>query len=220
MRLCGFVSRYDPYSRVLTRELYDQAGMRAVRRRAVEAARRASRFGIILGTLGRQGNPAILKHLEALFSSRGLRYSVVLLSEISPAKLNAMADVEAWVQIACPRLSIDWGEGFRVPVLTPYEAEVAFGEAPPFWRDGGGGGGALGEPSTSGAEGGGGAERVEPYPMDFYAKDSGPWGNGFHNVRRAGGGGAAGAGSSRAAAAGARPAAAPAVVVGGGGGPE
>lgn len=108
--------RYDPYSRVLTREEYDQAGMRAVRRRAVEAARKATRFGIILGTLGRQGNPAILAHLEQLFASRRLRYSVVLLSEISPAKLNAMGDVEAWVQIACPRLSIDWGEGFRIPV--------------------------------------------------------------------------------------------------------
>lgn len=115
-RVSAAAPRYDPYSRVLTREEYDQAGMRAVRRKAIEAARKASRFGIILGTLGRQGNPAILAHLEQLFTSRRLRYSVVLLSEISPAKLNAMSDVEAWVQIACPRLSIDWGEGFRIPV--------------------------------------------------------------------------------------------------------
>lgn len=26
-----------------------------------------------------------------------------------------------WVQIACPRLSIDWGEAFGKPLLTPYE---------------------------------------------------------------------------------------------------
>lgn len=26
-----------------------------------------------------------------------------------------------WVQIACPRLSIDWGEAFSKPLLTPYE---------------------------------------------------------------------------------------------------
>jgi 2-(3-amino-3-carboxypropyl)histidine synthase len=27
-----------------------------------------------------------------------------------------MEGVDAWVQIACPRLSIDWGEGFQKPV--------------------------------------------------------------------------------------------------------
>ena len=30
----------------------------------------------------------------------------------------------SWIQIACPRLSIDWGEYFDTPLLTPYEAMV------------------------------------------------------------------------------------------------
>ena len=38
-----------------------------------------------------------------------------------------MSHVDAWVQIACPRLSIDWGEGFDKPTLTPYEAFIALG---------------------------------------------------------------------------------------------
>ena len=46
--------RYDPYERKLTTEAYDQAGMRAVRRAAVEAAVPARRWGLVLGTLGRQ----------------------------------------------------------------------------------------------------------------------------------------------------------------------
>jgi len=29
-------------------------------------------------------------------------------------------------QVACPRLSIDWGTHFAAPLLTPYEAEVRF----------------------------------------------------------------------------------------------
>ena len=45
-----------------------------------------------------------------------------------PWKLDMMEHVEAWVQIACPRLSIDWGEGFSRPTLTPYEAMVALGK--------------------------------------------------------------------------------------------
>ena len=52
----------------------------------------------------------------------------VLLSEVSPPKLRQMGQVDAWIQIACPRLSIDWGEGFSKPTLTPYEALIALGE--------------------------------------------------------------------------------------------
>ena len=32
------------------------------------------------------------------------------------------------LQVACPRLSIDWGEAFTMPTLTPYEALIALGE--------------------------------------------------------------------------------------------
>eukprot|EP00793_Prasinoderma_coloniale_P000073 PRCOL_00005581-RA len=128
--------RYDPYGKTLTRERYDHVGMRAARRAAVETAMHASRFGVVLGTLGRQGSPATLQHVEAQLRRNGREYTVVLMSEIHAHRLLAMSDVQAWVQIACPRLSIDWGEGFEgTPLLTPYELGVAMGEVPPFWSD-------------------------------------------------------------------------------------
>lgn len=34
---------------------------------------------------------------------------------------------DRWIQIACPRLSLDWGYAFRAPLLNPFEAEIAFG---------------------------------------------------------------------------------------------
>ena len=74
--------RYDPYERKLTIESYDQVGMRAVRRRAVEAAAPARRWGLVLGTLGRQGNPRILEHLREVLGRKGLQYTIVLLSEV------------------------------------------------------------------------------------------------------------------------------------------
>ena len=56
------------------------------------------------------------------------------------------------LQVACPRLSIDWGTGFEKPLLTPYEAAVALGMAQGDWSD------------------------EQPYPTDYYAFDSlGPW---------------------------------------------
>ena len=55
--------------------------------------------------------------------------------QVTPAKLAMLRGVDAWCQVACPRLSIDWGEAFLLPTLTPYEALVALGEVPPWWTD-------------------------------------------------------------------------------------
>lgn len=141
--------RYDPYSKIMTREEYDVSGMQAFRRAAIDASSSARRFGLILGTLGRQGSVSILKRLEARLTAAGKEFFVLLLSEVTPAKLASCAGVDAWIQVACPRLSIDWGGGFEVPLLTPYEAEVALGAT--LWR--------------------------EVYPMDYYAKGSQSWTN-------------------------------------------
>ena len=148
--------RYDPYGRVLTLEKYNHEDMRHVRSSAVDQAAQAKSFGLVLGTLGRQGNPKILDRLEALLASRGIPHFVCLMSELTPEKLRMM-DVDAWIQVACPRLSIDWGEGFDLPILTPYEAWQALAGEP---RDG-------------------------EYRMDFYSVDAGPWGNKYDPARRA-----------------------------------
>lgn len=60
--MCYFsVCRYDPYSKVFSREYYDHEAMRALRLEAINKARSARRWGLILGTLGRQGNPKVLE---------------------------------------------------------------------------------------------------------------------------------------------------------------
>ena len=70
-------------------------------------------WGVILGTLGRQGNPRTLDFLTKKLKDNGKSVFTILLSEIFPQKLKLMSSsVEAWVQIACPRLSIDWGLAF------------------------------------------------------------------------------------------------------------
>lgn len=141
--------RYDPYSKVFSLEKYDTARMMEVRHSAIRRATRAKRFGLVLGTLGRQGSPDVLRYLEKQLQEAGRDYLVVLLSEIFPQKLALFKEVDAWIQVACPRLSIDWGANFNVPLLSPYEAAVLFKQID--WQ------------ST--------------YPMDFYAgpDSKGPW---------------------------------------------
>ena len=137
--------RYDPYSRTLTRESYSHGEMLSLRSHAINTARSATKWGLILGALGRQGNPHTLTLISAHLDRLGIPYINLLLSEIYPGKLALFEDVDCWVQIACPRLSIDWGYAFPRPLLTPYEALVALG-GDKSWEDGDG-----------------------VYPMDYYA---------------------------------------------------
>ena len=146
--LQGRYFRYDPYAKRFSREGYDHVDMAERRLAAVAQARAASRVGLILGTLGRQGSPQVLAGLQALLASHGIPCAVFLMSEIRPEKLARIAGIDCWVQVACPRLSIDWGQHFHRPLLTPYELNVALRAVP--WQP--------------------------VYPMDFYARDSlGPW---------------------------------------------
>ena len=105
--------RYDPYLRALTEEEYAHGEMRSVRKSMVARASRAERWGVVLGTLGRQGNPAILEHLERRLRECGKAYAVFLISEMNPAKMALLKGADAFAQIACPRLSIDRGEDLR-----------------------------------------------------------------------------------------------------------
>jgi 2-(3-amino-3-carboxypropyl)histidine synthase len=85
-------------------------------------------FGIIFGTLGRQGNQGLLKEIENMLKVRGKKYFVLFLSEITADKLNKFPQIDAWIQIACPRLSIDWGHFFTKPMLNTYEAFATLNE--------------------------------------------------------------------------------------------
>lgn len=140
--------RYDPYSRKITRETYDHNEMQSLRREAITSAKRAQKWGLILGSLGRQGNPHTMTLIEKQLKEKGIPFINLLLSEIFPGKLALMDDVECWVQIACPRLSIDWGYAFSRPLLTPYEALVVLGSREEWGVSGDG-----------------------VYPMDFYGKN-------------------------------------------------
>lgn len=147
--------RYDPYSKALTEESYEHEEMKKLRHAAIQQACGARTFGIILGTLGRQGNPAIVKRIRNTLSRHGKRHFLMLLSEITPAKLQLFhGQIDAWVQVACPRLSVDWGHYLcDKPVLSPYELFVCLEETE--WRS--------------------------VYPMDYYSIAGGPWANYFEN---------------------------------------
>lgn len=122
--------KYNPYNKEITQEFYEFDKMVSLRTEAVNQSKRvcleSGVFGLILGTLGRQGNPKVLDNLVNDIKKRTKCQTIkVLLPEIKAEVLSLFKEVDAWVQIACPRLSIDWGTNFTAkPLLTPYELSV------------------------------------------------------------------------------------------------
>ncbi|KIY45847.1 diphthamide synthesis protein [Fistulina hepatica ATCC 64428] len=183
--------RYDPYSKKLTRERYDHAQMQSIRRDTIQAAQksidsyacdtsaiashRASEsplWGIILGTLGRQGNFKQLKAITDQLSQLpvAIPYMPILLSELSPAKLALFnPHISVFVQTSCPRLSIDWGYAFDRPLLNPYEACVAVRQTEGWWQSASA---SIDEKTTDNTPSD--ASSLGVYPMNFYAAGT-PW---------------------------------------------
>lgn len=150
--------RYDPYLRKLTHETYEFDQMYEQRRGAINTAvklmKEGGTFGFILGTLGRQGSEKVYDRLiERLRKHTNCRFIKVMMPEVVQDTLKAFRSVDIWVQVACPRLSIDWGKFFESPLLNPYE----FVQSIRLFNGGEQGFGAIGDNN---------------YPMDFYAKNS------------------------------------------------
>jgi 2-(3-amino-3-carboxypropyl)histidine synthase len=145
--------KYDPYTQVCSRETLDFGALRQSRLESMERAKNASQWGVLVGAIGRQGNPAIADGIVRVLRQRDIPHVVVVMDEeITNERLGRYADVEAWVQVACPRLSLDWGYAFSRPLLTPFEFYALFDpkvHMPP-----------------------------DHFPMDYYANGpEGPWAN-------------------------------------------
>lgn len=95
-------------------------------REAMKQAREAKLVGIAVSTLGRQASKTTLRQIEGLLAECGVDYITVLMDDVSPVTLAKFTDVEAWIQMACPRLSLDWASGFSTPILTTHEAIQTF----------------------------------------------------------------------------------------------
>jgi 2-(3-amino-3-carboxypropyl)histidine synthase len=144
--------QYNPFTKVLSLEKYDINLMKKIRQNMISRCQSAKTVGIIFGILGRQGSPDILKNITDMLLKKNITFYIIMLSEITEQKLNNYKECDCFIQIACPRISIDWGSYFSQAVITPYEAFVSFG----------------------------GIEWKDHYPMDYYSYEGGEWSNYFN----------------------------------------
>ena len=93
----------------LTEEEYDLTKMKAIRSSQIEEAKKAKKWGVVLGTLGRQGNEAILERLKTILKAREKEFVVVLLSELS----DGVVSVARRLDRSCARWAT-WTAGCKL----------------------------------------------------------------------------------------------------------
>jgi len=84
-------------------------------------------LGIIVSTKSGQGRMKLAQRLLELVKKHGVKGYIIMMDLVTPEQLLAFK-VDAYVNTACPRITIDDAERFHVPVLTPQEFEIVLGD--------------------------------------------------------------------------------------------
>jgi 2-(3-amino-3-carboxypropyl)histidine synthase len=101
--------------------------------RSVEEAQKARNFGILIGLKPGQKNLEQALQIKRKLEEKGKNACMFAIREATSEALSEFPTIEAYVNTACPRLSIEDAQRFRVPVLSKNEALVIIGEV--SWED-------------------------------------------------------------------------------------
>lgn len=87
----------------------------------------ANIFGIIVSSKSGQNRMGLAQKLYGVARRHGKKAQIIMMDLVTPEQLLAFK-VDAYVNTACPRITIDDAQRFHVPVLTPAEFEIVMGE--------------------------------------------------------------------------------------------
>nr|UXY87772.1 diphthamide biosynthesis protein 1 [Cryptomonas curvata] len=152
---CRFF-QFNPFSQHFTVTDFNTIGIYNQRRKEIlNSFLKKINIGIIIGSLGRQGNYSIIKKMQELIKKKNFESILISTTEISSDVLEIIGYkiIETWTQVVCPRLSIDWGSVFGRPLLNTYEFGILFS----FTR-----------------------WKLNKYPLDYYSYLGGFWANYFY----------------------------------------
>jgi len=94
----------------------------------IDRAKRARRFGVIIGLKGLQTKPDSAFNIVKRLKKLGKETFIIAISEITPEKLLYYPDIECFIQTICPRISIDDIESYKKPLLSYEQFEVMIGD--------------------------------------------------------------------------------------------
>jgi len=94
----------------------------------IEEATRAGKIGVLIGLREGQRRLNLALQMKEKFEKAGKQAILLAVQEISPVILDQFCEVEAFVNTACPRVSLDDAARFEKPVLSLTEALIVLGE--------------------------------------------------------------------------------------------
>jgi 2-(3-amino-3-carboxypropyl)histidine synthase len=95
---------------------------------SIQKARQSLHFGVLIGLrIGQQRMEAALL-IRDILAKAGKRTTMLTVRELMPDVLMEFPSIDAYVNTACPRISLDDAAKFQKPVLTVKEALVVAGK--------------------------------------------------------------------------------------------
>jgi 2-(3-amino-3-carboxypropyl)histidine synthase len=95
---------------------------------SIDEAKEAKTYAVLVGLKPGQQKLEQALIIKGKLEAKGKTVFLFAVREVSREALMEFPTIDAYVNTACPRLSLDDASRFRKPVLTPNEALVAVGE--------------------------------------------------------------------------------------------
>ena len=123
----------DPFQR--TARDMTEACRQLLRKRwiSIERFKEKQRIGVIVGLKSSQMNIGLARRLRQLLNENGKSAILICATEVIPEALDSFTDLEAYVEVSCPRIGTDDQERYRKPILNPEEMMIAIGKK--SWED-------------------------------------------------------------------------------------
>lgn len=123
----------DPYEQIAY-PIQDQVRRIIMQRWAnISEAKQAKNFGVLISLKNGQMKLRKAIHIKGKLEKHGLEVILLALSEITPSALIQFPGIDAFVNTACPRLSLDDAPHFNKPLLSLNETLVVLGDLK--WED-------------------------------------------------------------------------------------
>lgn len=92
----------------------------------VEKAKDANMIGILVGTLGAAGYLHMIHHMKELITKAGKKAYTFVMGRPNPSKLANFPECNVFINVACAQTALWDSKEFFAPIITPFEAMLAF----------------------------------------------------------------------------------------------
>jgi 2-(3-amino-3-carboxypropyl)histidine synthase len=109
----------------------DSAAQRVIKQRwaLIEEAKKAKIIGILVGLKPGQKHLQKAQQIKETVQKHDRKVCLLAIREVLPETLLEFPTIDAYVNTACPRISLEASSKFLKPILTVSEFKVAFGES-------------------------------------------------------------------------------------------